>query len=91
MAKAQTFREVSLDSGNGGGGSWSGDYPRGCDVAVSMDGSSWGTAIATATGSSQVVVIDFATVTARYVRVTLNSAGASTTHWWSLAEFNVLY
>ena len=28
--------------------------------------------------------------TARYLRVTLNAAATSTTHWWAIAEFNVL-
>jgi hypothetical protein len=86
MASVRTFRQLSVDAG----ATWSGDYLRGCDVTVSTDGTSWGSAIASPTGSSQVVTIDFAPVTARYVRLTLNSSATSTTHWWSIAEFNAL-
>jgi hypothetical protein len=84
MGSAQTFRELSIDAG----ATWNADYMRGCDVTVSMDGASW-TNVTSATGTSQVVVIDFASVSARYVRLTLNSSATSTTHWWSIAEFNV--
>jgi hypothetical protein len=84
MASAQTFRELSIDAG----ATWNNDYLRGCDVAISMDGSTW-MKITSATGTSQVIVIDFASVSARYVRLTLNSGATSTTHWWSIAEFNV--
>jgi hypothetical protein len=84
MASAQTFRELSIDAGN----TWNADYLRGSDVTVSMDGTSW-TNVASATGTSQVVVIDFGSVSAQYVRLTLNSGATSTTHWWSIAEFNV--
>jgi hypothetical protein len=84
MASTQTFRELSVDAG----ATWNADYMRGCDVTVSMDGTSW-TTVASATGTSQVVVIDFASASARYVRLTLNGGATSTTHWWSIAEFNV--
>jgi glucosylceramidase len=84
MSSAQTFRELSIDAGS----TWNADYLRGCDVAISMDGTSW-TKIASGAGTSQVVVIDFASTSARYVRLTLNSGATSTTHWWSIAEFNV--
>jgi hypothetical protein len=86
MASMQTFRELSIDAG----ATWNMDYLRGCDVTVSNDGSTWGSSIASAMGASQVVVIPLPTTTARYVRVTLNSSATSTTHWWSIAEFNVL-
>jgi hypothetical protein len=86
MGSMQTFRELSIDAG----ATWNADYLRGCDVTVSTDGTSWGSPIASATGSSQVVVIPFSRVTARYVRVTLNASATSTTHWWSIAEFNAL-
>jgi hypothetical protein len=86
MAAAQTFREISIDAG----ATWSGDYLRGCDVTVSADGSTWGSPVASGTGSAQVVVVSFAPQTARYVRVTLNAAATTTTHWWAIAEFNVL-
>jgi hypothetical protein len=84
MSSAQTFRELSIDAGT----TWNADYPRGCDVTISMDGTTW-VKIASATGTSQVVVIDFASASARYVRLTLNNNATSTTHWWSIAEFNV--
>jgi hypothetical protein len=86
MKSTQTFREISIDAG----ATWSGDYTRGYQVQVSADGTTWGSAVQTGKGTAQVVVVDFASQSARYVRVTLTSAATSTTHWWSIAEFNVL-
>jgi uncharacterized repeat protein (TIGR02543 family) len=75
MGSAQTFNQIVLDSGT--------DYPRGYEVKVSNDGSNWGSAVATGSGST----INFAPQTARYIRVT--QTGSDSYYWWSIYEFNV--
>jgi hypothetical protein len=85
MTVVQPFREITLDAG----ASWAADYVRGYQVVVSNDGASWSSPVATGVGASPAVTIDFATVSARYVRVVLTAA-SPTTHWWSIAELNVL-
>jgi glucosylceramidase len=85
MTSQQTFGAVSLDSGG-----QSSDYPAGCDIAVSNDGSTWQT-IASPTPAASPVVVPFASQNAQYIRVTLNSGASGTSYWWSIAEFNVLY
>ena len=81
MGATNTFYQIVLDAGSS-----SGDYPRGYRVNVSNDGSNWGSAVATGTGSSQVTTILFATNSARFIRVTQTG---STSGWWSIHEFNV--
>jgi O-glycosyl hydrolase len=81
MQTAQTFSSFSMDSGNS-----TGDYAHGYQVFVSNDGTNWGTAIASGTGSSQLITVSFPIQTARYIRVVQT---ASAGNWWSIAEFNV--
>jgi uncharacterized repeat protein (TIGR02543 family) len=80
LGSAQTFSQIALDAGGS-------DYPRGYQVNVSNDGSNWGSAVATGSGSGAVTTINFATQTARYIRVT--QTGSSSVNWWSIYEFNV--
>ncbi|MFD7153260.1 discoidin domain-containing protein [Kribbella sp. NPDC059898] len=80
LGKAQTFRQVALDSGGNAG-----DYARDYDVAVSNDGSSWQT-VSSGASSSQLTTVTFRPTHARYIRVTqTGSAG----NWWSLADLRV--
>ncbi len=81
MGKTQRFSSIALDCGTSGG-----DYPRGYQVFVSHDGSTWGNPIATGQGSYGYTVITFPTQSARYVKVVLTSATGS---WWSIDEFYV--
>jgi hypothetical protein len=81
MKAAQTFSQITLDAASS-----TGDYPRGYQVFVSNDGTNFGSAIATGSGTSQLVSITVPTQAARYVKVVqTGSAG----NWWSIAEFNV--
>ena len=87
MVSKQTFREITIDAG----ASWSMDYCLGCDVTVSDDGSTWGSPIGKANGTSQLTTVTLsAPAAARYIRITMNSGATSTTHWWSIAELDVL-
>jgi hypothetical protein len=81
MGAAQTFNQVVLDSG-----STKGDYSPNSDVYVSNDGANW-TKVATANATGPVVVADFPTQTARYIKVVNQSSSGS---WWSIEEFNVV-
>jgi hypothetical protein len=81
MKVAQTFSRVTLDASTS-----TGDFPHGYQLFVSNDGTNWGSAIAGGTGASQLVTINFAWQTARFLRVVqTGSAG----NWWSIHELNV--
>ena len=82
MLAANSFSRITLDAAAS-----TNDYPRGYQVFVSTDGVTWGSAVATGTGSAALVSIDFPVQTARYIRVVQTGTATS---WWSLAEFNVL-
>jgi hypothetical protein len=79
MVKAQSFSSIALDCGTSGG-----DYPRGYQVFVSNDGSTWGSPIASGQGSSGYTVITFTQQSARYVKIVLTVGSGS---WWSIDEF----
>lgn len=80
MGKVQSFSSIALDCGASGG-----DYPRGYQVFVSNDGSTWGTSVATGQGNSGYSVIKFTNKQmARYVKVVLTASSGS---WWSMDEF----
>jgi glucosylceramidase len=79
MANVQSFSSIALDCGASGG-----DYPRGYQVFVSNDGSTWGNAIASGQGSSGYTVIPFTKQSARYIKVVLTASLGS---WWSIDEF----
>jgi len=79
MGTAQSFSSIALDCGAS-----SGDYPRGYQVFVSNDGSTWGNAVASGQGSTGYTLISVGQQSARYVKVVLT---ASTGSWWSIAEF----
>jgi hypothetical protein len=61
-----------------------GDYARGYNVEVSADGTTF-TSVATGTGTASPETVTFAAQTDQYIRVVLTAA--STTNWWSIAEF----
>ncbi|WP_081680868.1 glycoside hydrolase family 3 C-terminal domain-containing protein [Cellulomonas sp. URHD0024] len=81
LGSVQPFGRIDLDAGGSAA-----DYPRGYQVFVSNDGASWGSAVATGTGSSALVSTTFPTQNARYIRVVQTGAASS---WWSIAELNV--
>ncbi|MDG0810117.1 fibronectin type III domain-containing protein [Cohnella rhizosphaerae] len=80
MGAAKTFNKITLDSTGGS------DYPRAYEVYVSSDGTTWGTAVASGTGSGSVQTVTFPVQTARYIKVVLTAAASP---WWSIYEFNV--
>jgi RHS repeat-associated protein len=82
MKAAQTFNEITLDVTCNPA-----DYARGYQVFVSNDGSSWGSAVASGTGTSSMITAAFPTQTARYLKV-VQTATAS--NYWGVAELNVI-
>jgi len=80
MGAAQSLGEITMDSGPS-----TGDYARGYQVYLSSDGTTWGSPVATGTGSAALVTAAFPTQTARYIKVVQTGSSGN---WWSIAEFN---
>jgi F5/8 type C domain-containing protein/putative pyrroloquinoline-quinone binding quinoprotein len=81
MLTPQAFSEVTLDAAGS-----TNDYPRGYQVYVSNDGSTWGTPVATGAATSALVPISFGPQIGRYVKIIQTGAASN---WWSIAELNV--
>lgn len=81
LGTTNIFNTLLLDCGASAG-----DQPRGYQVRVSNDGSTWSAPVATGSGTA-VTIIHFAAQAARYVRIT--QTGSAGGNWWSIAEFNV--
>ncbi|MWC29297.1 discoidin domain-containing protein [Paenibacillus sp. MMS18-CY102] len=62
------------------------DYARGYEVYVSADGTNWGSAVASGTGSGPVITVNFTQQNARYIKVVQTGTNPS---WWSIQELNV--
>jgi hypothetical protein len=82
MLTAQSFTRITLDAGGS-----SGDYPRSYALYVSQDGVNWGNAIASGTGTAQLITMNFSYQNARYLKVV--DTGSTSSNWWSIAELNV--
>ena len=82
MGVPATFNKLVLNCVNSPS-----DYPRGYQVNVSADGVSWGSPVATGTGTSSITTITFVPQAARFIRVT--QTGSVSGLFWSIHEFNV--
>jgi len=82
LGESTTFNKIELDSGVN-----EGDYPKGYEVYVSSNGSSWGSAIASGAGIGKSVQSSFPTQNARYIKVVLTEADSN--NWWSINGFRV--
>ncbi len=63
------------------------DYPRGYEVALSADGTTWGKPVATGKGSSAVTAIAFAPAKARFIKIT--QTGSVNGLFWSIHELQI--
>ncbi|WP_435079922.1 OmpL47-type beta-barrel domain-containing protein [Clavibacter michiganensis] len=86
MGGRTAIDQLTLDSGTIEGGASSDDWPRGYEVAVSDDASTWSEPIAKGRGTKRFTNIAFPTVDTRYVRVTLTAAAPAA--YWSVAELH---
>jgi len=82
MKAQKTFNQVVLDTTDLSAG----DYPIQYQLYVSNDGSNWGAAIASGSGSPIQTVIPMAQSNARYIKVVQTGTGSS---WWSVHDFRV--
>ncbi|SDP28954.1 Aryl-phospho-beta-D-glucosidase BglC, GH1 family [Paenibacillus sp. yr247] len=80
MGRNQTINRVLLDAGAS-----TSDYPRGYQVQVSTDGTTW-TTVASGTGSGASVLVQFPVQVARYLKIVQTGSSSS---WWSIAEMKV--
>jgi hypothetical protein len=76
----QQFLQLVLDSTASAG-----DFPRAVSIFASSDGVNWGSAIASATGTGDVVTIPLPPTIARYVRI--KQTGTSN-QWWSITRLD---
>lgn len=81
MGSAQTFNKLVMDTTASAN-----DYPVSYQVFVSTDGTTWGSAIATGTGST-ITNVNFSTQTKRYIKIV--QTGTSSSSYWSVHELNV--
>jgi hypothetical protein len=81
MQATKTFDQIKMDSGGS-----TNDYARGYQVFVSADNINYGSAIASGTGASAVITVQFPAQNARHIKVVQTGAASN---WWSIAEFNV--
>ena len=63
---------------------YAGDYPRGYNVQVSPNGSTW-TTVATCSGTGQPTIVSFPAQTDQYLKVVLTTGTSPS--WWSIEEF----
>lgn len=74
---------VILDSSNSPN-----DYPRSYELAVSMDGTTWGEPLAKGDSKNPVTEIQFSPTPARFIRIT--QLGRADGSFWSIHELQVL-
>lgn len=81
MGKINSISGVTLNAA-----SFTGDYPCGYAVDLSIDGTNW-QRVASGSVPAQDVMISIPVNFARYIKVTQTGSAAN---WWSIAEVNVL-
>ena len=81
MITPKSFSQITIDPTSS-----TNDWTRSYQVFVSADAVSWGSPVASGTGSSGVLTIMFPTQTARFVGIVQTG---SASNWWSIGEINV--
>jgi mono/diheme cytochrome c family protein/glucose/arabinose dehydrogenase len=96
LPRVETITEIQFESSGGGGGGRGAQppppggfagFPRGYQVEVSSDGASWKTA-AEGSGTGPSTVIQFAPVSARFVRIT-QTASLENAPAWSIQRLRL--
>lgn len=83
LDKVTPVTGVILDTNNSAN-----DYPRGYDLAVSTDGTTWSEPIAKGDSKNPVTDIQFPATPARFIRIT--QKGKADGNFWSIHELQVL-
>jgi mono/diheme cytochrome c family protein len=65
-----------------------GDYPRGYEVRVSLDGKEWGKPVVTGKGTTAMTEIQFAPMKAKFIRI--DQTGEVKGLFWSIHELDIL-
>lgn len=81
LGATRTFDQVSLNQIQ-----LPTDSPASYSLHTSTDGSTWGSAIATGSGTSSFTNMAFASTSARYLRISLTAAAGK---WWSIGDLSV--
>jgi len=81
LGSVQTFDQVTLNSGR-----LADDCPVVYELYTSADGTNWGNAIATGSGSPNMTNITFASQTKQYIQIKITGAAP---HWWTIADISV--
>jgi hypothetical protein len=84
MRSPQTFNQLVLDAGT-----TTNDFPRTYSIFVSNDDATWGTAVASGTGTTAFMVATFAFQRARYIRIDATRATTGSPPPWSIQEIDV--
>ena len=79
MGSTTTFNKIVLECQYG-------EYPPAYEVYVSDDGSNWGSAVSSGTGSRNCTQIMLSTQNKRYIKIVQTGSAA---HWWGVNELNV--
>src|SRR4029079_1171702 len=69
-------------------GAYTNDYARGYAIYASLDGTNWGTALATGTGTSSVIDVSFPATTAKYLKIVQTGSSAN---YWSITDLHVYH
>lgn len=83
LPKETDIAGLMLDTSGSGG-----DYPRGYEVQLSLDGKDWGKPVATGKGTSALTEIQFPPVKTKFIRIT--QTGEVKGLYWSIHELDIL-
>jgi len=83
LGKAMKIRRVAFDTGK----DKTSDYPRGYEVYESLDGKTWGPAMARGEGTGAKTDIAIYPRPARYVKIVLTAADKKC--WWTIGDLKV--
>ena len=79
MGQINTIQRITIDAGAS-----SADFPRGYQVLLSTNGSTFNE-VASGTGSTSLITVNFTAQPARYIKMVQTG---SSIYWWSIHELN---
>ncbi|MDA8959295.1 discoidin domain-containing protein [bacterium] len=82
LPKVSELTQITLDAGTS-----TGDYPRGYEVAASLDGKTWSKPIARGDGKNAITQIKFPATTAKFLKITQTKRHSGL--YWSIHEMSL--